>query len=174
MASARPSTTSTSTAPPIPTASSRAMKNGRGSFWRESIPQPCIGTPPRALLMAENSAWGRKSASAPTRSGRAGQWVWRSCPAINGSASATANCEFNQMTYPTSPVEAPGDRARFVRARLPEAGLFSGQNWRVSPDPFPLGPELAEQLQGLGRLLLQFNRSVNLLYRQTLTGKQPC
>jgi len=77
------------------------------------------------------------------------------------------------MTYPTSPVEAPGDRARFVRARLPEAGLFSGQNWRVSPDPFPLGPELAEQLQGLGRLLLQFNRSVNLLYRQSLTGKQP-
>jgi hypothetical protein len=77
------------------------------------------------------------------------------------------------MTHPTSPVEAPGDRARFVRARLPEAGLFSGQNWRVSPDPFPLGAELAEQLQGLGRLLLQFNRSVNLLYRQSLAGKQP-
>jgi hypothetical protein len=77
------------------------------------------------------------------------------------------------MTHPTSPVEAPGDRARFVHARLPEAGLFSGQNWRVSPDPFPLGPELTEQLQGLGRLLLQFNRSVNLLYRQSLAGKQP-
>jgi hypothetical protein len=77
------------------------------------------------------------------------------------------------MTHPTSPVEAPGDRARFVRARLPEAGLFSGQNWRVSPDPFPLGPELAEQLQNLGRLLLQFNRSVNLLYRQSQAGKQP-
>jgi hypothetical protein len=77
------------------------------------------------------------------------------------------------MTHPTSPVEAPGDRARFVHARLPEVGLFSGQNWRVSPDPFPLGPELTEQLQGLGRLLLQFNRSVNLLYRQSLAGKQP-
>src|SRR5271154_2513730 len=77
------------------------------------------------------------------------------------------------MTPPTSPVEAPGDRARFVRARLPEAGLFSGQNWRISPDPFPLGPALAEELQGLGRLLLQFHRSVNLLYRLSLAGKQP-
>jgi hypothetical protein len=77
------------------------------------------------------------------------------------------------MTYPNSPVEASGDRARFVRSHLPEGGLFSGQNWRVSPDPFPLGPELTEELHGLGRLLLQFNRSVNLLYRQSLADKQP-
>jgi len=77
------------------------------------------------------------------------------------------------MTNPAALMEAPGERARFVRARLPEAGLFAGQNWRISPDPFPLGPELAEQLQGLGRLLLQFNRSVNLLYRLSLAGKQP-
>jgi hypothetical protein len=77
------------------------------------------------------------------------------------------------MIYPTASMEAPGERARFVRARLPAGGLFSGQNWRISPDPFPLGPALAEELQGLGRLLLQFNRSVNLLYRQSLAGKQP-
>src|SRR5277367_4571859 len=77
------------------------------------------------------------------------------------------------MTTHSSSLDSPAERARFIRARLPEAGLFSGQNWRVSPDPFPLGPELAEQLQGLGRLLLQFNRSVNLLYRQSLAGKQP-
>jgi hypothetical protein len=51
--------------------------------------------------------------------------------------------------------------------------LFSGHKWRISPDPFPLGPALAEELQNLGRLLLQFNRSVNLLYRQSLGGKQP-
>jgi len=56
---------------------------------------------------------------------------------------------------------------------MPEGGLFSGQDWRVSPDPFPLGAELTEELQGLGRLLLQFNRSINLLYRQSLAGKQP-
>jgi hypothetical protein len=77
------------------------------------------------------------------------------------------------MTHPTTPVEAPADRARFVRAHLPTGGLFSGQDWRVSPDPFPLGLELAKELEGLGRVLLQFNRSVNLLYRQSLAGKQP-
>src|SRR5580658_2934378 len=77
------------------------------------------------------------------------------------------------MTTPAAIMKTPGERAHFVRARLPEGGLFSGQDWRISPDPFPLGPELAEQLQGLGRLLLQCNRSVNLLYRQSLAGKQP-
>src|SRR5271170_4097636 len=65
------------------------------------------------------------------------------------------------------------EKARFIRARLPKDGLFTGQDWRVSPSPFPLGPELAAELEGLGRLLLQFNRSVNLLYRQSLAGKQP-
>src|SRR5580658_404074 len=77
------------------------------------------------------------------------------------------------MTTPAANMEAPGERAHFVRARLPEGGLFSGHDWRISPDPFPLGAELAEQLQGLGRMLLQFNRCVNLLYRQSLAGKQP-
>lgn len=77
------------------------------------------------------------------------------------------------MTHPTTHVESPSNRARFVHARMPEGGLFSGQDWRVSPDPFPLGAELTEELQGLGRLLLQFNRSINLLYRQSLAGKQP-
>jgi hypothetical protein len=56
---------------------------------------------------------------------------------------------------------------------MPKGGLFSGQNWRISQDPFPLGAEFTEELQGLGRLLLQFNRSINLLYRQSLAGKQP-
>jgi hypothetical protein len=65
------------------------------------------------------------------------------------------------------------DRARFVRAQLPSDGLFSGQEWRVSPAPFSLGPELTKELEGLGRLLLQFNRAVNLLHRQSLAGKQP-
>lgn len=77
------------------------------------------------------------------------------------------------MTDPTNRLEAPADRARFVRERMPEGGLFSGQKWRISPDPFSLGAALAEELQNLGRLLLQFNRSVNLLYRQSLAGKQP-
>jgi len=77
------------------------------------------------------------------------------------------------MTHPAANLETPGGTARFVRQRLPEGGLLFGQNWRISPTPFRLGPALAEELQGLGRMLLQFNRAVNLLYRQSVAGQQP-
>ena len=46
-------------------------------------------------------------------------------------------------------------------------------NWRISPVPFLLDPRLAKEIESLGRVLLQFNRAVNLLYRQSVTGKQP-
>jgi hypothetical protein len=63
--------------------------------------------------------------------------------------------------------------ARFVRDHMPVEGLFAGHEWRVSPAPFPLGPELAKELESLGRVLLQFYRAVNLLYRKSVEGKQP-
>jgi hypothetical protein len=56
---------------------------------------------------------------------------------------------------------------------MPQGGLFAGQEWRISPAPFALDRELAGLLEGLGRVLLQFNRAVNLLYRQSVAGKQP-
>jgi len=71
------------------------------------------------------------------------------------------------------PASDPGARARFIRDSIPAGGLFAGQEWRVSPAPFPVGPELAGLLENLGRVLLQFNRAVNLLYRKSLEGKQP-
>ncbi len=67
----------------------------------------------------------------------------------------------------------PADRARHIRDALPPGGLFADQHWRVSPDPFALGPELAQELDTLGRVLLQFYRAVNLLYRKSVDGKQP-
>lgn len=63
--------------------------------------------------------------------------------------------------------------ARFVRAQLPPSGLFAGHDWRIAPTPFPLGEKLAKDLEKLGRVLLQFNRAVNLLYRHSVAGKQP-
>ncbi|HWD19693.1 MAG TPA: hypothetical protein VHB20_10480 [Verrucomicrobiae bacterium] len=72
-----------------------------------------------------------------------------------------------------TPGHSAADHARFVRQQMPSTGLFAGYDWRVSPSPFRLESKLAEQLQGLGRVLLQFNRAVNLLYRQSLAGKQP-
>ena len=63
--------------------------------------------------------------------------------------------------------------SRFVRDALPPGGLFADQHWRISPVPFALGPDLAKELESFGRVLLQFYRAVNLLYRQSVAGKQP-
>jgi hypothetical protein len=63
--------------------------------------------------------------------------------------------------------------ARHIRDSLPANGLFAGQSWRISPRPFPLGPDLAKEIESLGRVLLQFYRAVNLLYRKSAEGKMP-
>ena len=65
------------------------------------------------------------------------------------------------------------DQARFIRDSLPPGGLFAGLDWRISPAPFPLGVEVAKEIESLGRVLLQFYRAVNLLYRKSAEGKQP-
>jgi hypothetical protein len=78
------------------------------------------------------------------------------------------------MIAEDAPTEAgAAERARFVRSQMPSTGLFADHDWRVSPSPFQLGPELAADIASLGRVLLQFYRAVNLLYRKSLEGKQP-
>src|ERR1041384_4933221 len=78
-----------------------------------------------------------------------------------------------QTVSPTPVSTSAGDRARFVRAQMPAEGLFAGHEWRVSPSPFPLAEALTKELETLGRVLLQFYRAVNLLYRKSVEGKQP-
>jgi hypothetical protein len=73
----------------------------------------------------------------------------------------------------TPAVSDAAERARFVRERLPAEGLFADHAWRTSPVPFSLGPALAKEIESLGRVLLQFYRAVNLLYRKSVEGKQP-
>lgn len=68
---------------------------------------------------------------------------------------------------------SPAARAQAIRAALPPGGLFAGQDWRTSPAPFPLGETLARELDSLGRVLLQFYRAANLLYRRSYEGKAP-
>ncbi|MEY4917108.1 MAG: hypothetical protein RL616_1021 [Verrucomicrobiota bacterium] len=68
---------------------------------------------------------------------------------------------------------SPQASAEFVRSQMPTNGLFAGLEWRVSPTPFPLGEKLAEEIDSLGRVLLQFYRATNLLYRKSVEGKQP-
>ena len=64
-------------------------------------------------------------------------------------------------------------RVKFIRDSLPPGGLLAGLDWRISPAPFPLGENLAKEIESLGRVLLQFYRAVNLLYRKSAEGKQP-
>ena len=68
---------------------------------------------------------------------------------------------------------SPAENAKFIREALPSGGLFAGLEWKVSPAPFPLGENLAKELESLGRVLLQFYRAINLLYRKSAEGKQP-
>jgi len=73
----------------------------------------------------------------------------------------------------TAPSTDATERARFVRDHLPSGGLFADHDWRTAPAPYPLGPALAKELESLGRVLLQFYRAVNLLYRKSVEGTQP-
>ena len=73
----------------------------------------------------------------------------------------------------TTTPDPAAERALAVRRRLPEGGHFAGQQWRISPDSFRLEPKIAAEVDSLGRVLLQFYRAVNLLYRRSAEGKEP-
>jgi len=63
--------------------------------------------------------------------------------------------------------------AKFIRGQIPPGGLFAGLEWRISPAPFPLDEKLVKEIESLGRVLQQFYRAVNLLYRKSAEGKLP-
>lgn len=65
------------------------------------------------------------------------------------------------------------DRAQYLREQLPPGGLFADQHWRTAVEPFPIAPSLAREIEDLGRVLLQFYRATNLLYRRSVEGKAP-
>ncbi len=77
-------------------------------------------------------------------------------------------------TVPVAPeVKSAAEAAHFIRSQMPAGGLFAGLDWRISPAPFPLDKNTAAEIESLGRVLLQFYRAVNLLYRKSAEGKQP-
>lgn len=67
----------------------------------------------------------------------------------------------------------PASAAEFVRRQMPASGLFADLHWKIAPEPFRLGEPLAREIESLGRVLLQFYRATNLLYRRSVEGKQP-
>ena len=78
-----------------------------------------------------------------------------------------------ENTSPADNSSPAARRAAFVRAQIPPGGLFAGLDWRISPEPFLIGENLAKEIESLGRVLLQFYRATNLLYRKSVEGKQP-
>jgi hypothetical protein len=67
----------------------------------------------------------------------------------------------------------PHEAAEFVRSRIPNRGLFAGLDWRISPKPLALPAQMIREIEQLGRVLLQFNKTVNLLYRKSAEGTIP-
>lgn len=64
-------------------------------------------------------------------------------------------------------------RARRIREALPEAGLFAGMTWRISPEPFPLDKKTVRTLKKLGPALYRFQRASDLIYRRSRRGTLP-
>jgi len=63
--------------------------------------------------------------------------------------------------------------AESIRKNLPEEGLFADLSWRTAIEPFALEPKLVRSLEKLGRILLQFYRALDLLYRQSQEQRAP-
>ena len=63
--------------------------------------------------------------------------------------------------------------AESIRKNLPEEGLFADLSWRTAIEPFALDPKLVRSLEKLGRILLQFYRALDLLYRQSHEQRAP-
>ena len=60
-----------------------------------------------------------------------------------------------------------------IRAAYPADGLFAEKDWLISPEPFPIEPRFAKELERLGHQLFVFQRACNQLYLQSVKGKQP-
>lgn len=60
-----------------------------------------------------------------------------------------------------------------IRRAMPHTGLFAEKDWLLSPMPFFVGSDFAEELDKLGYRLGRFIRACNLLYGLSVKGKQP-
>ncbi|MFI0347624.1 MAG: hypothetical protein ACH346_02460 [Chthoniobacterales bacterium] len=62
---------------------------------------------------------------------------------------------------------------QYIRESKPKEGLFAEKEWRQSPEPFFISEEFKKSLEQLGHRLHQFNQACDLLYRQSVDGRQP-
>ena len=69
----------------------------------------------------------------------------------------------------------PADSTKLasIRSAFPKEGLFAEKDFLLSPDPFPIDPAFAKELEQLGHRLYVFQRACNELYQRSVKGKQP-
>ena len=65
------------------------------------------------------------------------------------------------------------EKAAAVERAVPAEGLFAEKDWLISPTALPLTAEFVDELERLGYRLGLFVRACNLLYQQSVRGKQP-
>lgn len=68
---------------------------------------------------------------------------------------------------------AARQRVERIREAWPSEGLFKGKEWLLSPDSFPLSPEVVARLDRLGPALLAFQGACNRLYLESAHGARP-
>jgi hypothetical protein len=65
------------------------------------------------------------------------------------------------------------ERVAAVERAVPEEGLFAEKDWLISPTALPLSAKFVDELDRLGYRLGLFVRACNLLYDQSVKGRQP-
>ncbi|MBV9390253.1 MAG: hypothetical protein JOY96_00020, partial [Verrucomicrobia bacterium] len=65
------------------------------------------------------------------------------------------------------------ERIQRVKERFPAEGLFAQKEWLLSPEPFFISPDFANELERLGHWLLKFVKATNQLYQLSVKRKQP-
>ena len=67
----------------------------------------------------------------------------------------------------------PGASLDALRAAMPAEPLFAGREWLASPQPLRLERKFVKRLERLGHQLLKFQQAADLLYHQSVRGRQP-
>jgi hypothetical protein len=68
---------------------------------------------------------------------------------------------------------SPEEAVELIQKAFPKEGLFTGKEWRLSPEAFPLSPKTFNQLERIGPLLHRFQRASDTLYRRSRNGSLP-
>lgn len=67
---------------------------------------------------------------------------------------------------------SPAERIATIRSAMPAEGMFRAKDWLISPEAFPLKPDILAILQALGPALRAFQRACNTLYFESLESPE--